>query len=88
MKIHIRTATGDNIELDVKPEDSIKKVKGLIGAQRGIPTHLQRLALGSETLLNNRTVANCKIEEESILRLNLGESVFSALSSHLSIKLF
>jgi len=73
MKIHIRTATGDNIELDVKPEDSIKEVKALIAAksEKAVPTHLQRLALGSETLINNRTVANYKIEEESILRLNL-----------------
>ncbi len=67
MRISVRTITGKAINLEVKPDDTIRTVKKEIQKEEKIRTDLQRLIFFNQILENNRTLSHYKIGDESIL---------------------
>ena len=60
---------GEKITLELESSDTIRGVKDKIQVKAGIPQDQQRLIYDSEQLEDNRTVADYKIQNESLVRL-------------------
>ena len=71
MKIYIKSLTGKNFWLDVRPSSTIGEVKCLIWDKEGIPACQQRLVFNSEQLEDDRTLSEYQIQRESTLHLLL-----------------
>ena len=69
MVIIVRTLTGKNINLDVEPSDTIKTVKDLILKKEGFPPEHQRFIFAGKQLEDNKTLAECKIINQSTIHL-------------------
>ena len=86
MQINIATRTDrGTIEIDVRPNDSIKKVKERIRSKgiqdkTGTPPKIQRLFFDGQQLEDGRTLADYNIQKEStlhlVLRLRGGMQIF------------
>lgn len=71
MLISVRTLQGREINLDVKPNDTIYDVKKKIEDKIKLRVDLQRLNYQDDKPLeNNRTVSSYKIIEEATLQLH------------------
>lgn len=71
MQLFLRTLTGATITLDVEPSDSILSVKRKIQRTEGIIPEEQRLICAGRLLADDKTLADYKIEKESVIHLVL-----------------
>ncbi len=82
MQISVQTFTGRTITLDVKPSDLVASVKSKIQEKEGIPLDQQRLVFGGHKLKDNCTMADCNIQMDSTLHLELrSRSIVSIATS-------
>lgn len=82
MQVSVKTFTGRTIKLDVKPSDLVASVKSKIQEKEGIPLDQQRLLFAGHKLKDNRTMADCNIQTDSTLHLELrSRSIMSVASS-------
>ena len=68
MEILIQTVTGEMIQLAVKPDDSIEKVKAQIQGKEGILPHKQRLLM---ELKDHNTLSDYSVHQKTSLYLHL-----------------
>jgi len=71
MQISIKTLTGKTIYLNVKKNESIKKIKSQIQNKEGIPFDKQRLIFSGKQLEDEKTLNNYDVRKESVLHLLL-----------------
>ena len=69
MQIFVKTIRGKTITLDVKPSDSIEKVKTRIQGKKGIPPDVQHLIFAGKQLENRHTLSEYNVQEGSTLHL-------------------
>jgi hypothetical protein len=69
MIVHIRTLTGRIISLAAEPTDTIELIKTHIQEKECIPMYRQRLIFAKSELENERTLADCEIQNDSKLFL-------------------
>ncbi|XP_030386474.1 NEDD8-like [Scaptodrosophila lebanonensis] len=71
MLIKVKTLTGKEIEIDIKPTDTVDRIKERIEEKEGIPPQQQRLIFSGRQLNDDRTVADYKVQRGSVLHLVL-----------------
>ncbi|XP_074281079.1 ubiquitin-ribosomal protein eL40 fusion protein-like [Silene latifolia] len=69
MKIFVKTVAARTITLDVESTDTIEDVGKKIQKSEGIPSNQNCLIFDGKRLKNSHTLANCGIQNESILHL-------------------
>ena len=69
MQIYVKTQAGKTITLDVDPGDTIESVKAQILDKEGIPVSTQRLVFTGRILANDKTLADYRIQKDSIINL-------------------
>ena len=65
--IHVTFLSGKTITLDVKANDTINKVKAKIQEKEGVAPNLQRLTFDGLELVNDKTLFDYNIQQESTL---------------------
>ncbi|KAJ8642067.1 hypothetical protein MRB53_018761 [Persea americana] len=69
--IKVKTLTGKEIEIDVEPTDTIRRVKDRVEEKEGIPPLQQRLLFAGKQMGDDKTVRDYGIEGGSVLHLVL-----------------
>lgn len=69
MQLKILTLTGDELEIDVEKEDTIRRVKEKIEEREGIPPVQQRLIHEGKQLKDDKSVGNYKLRGGTTLHL-------------------
>jgi len=67
MQIFVKALTGKTLTFDVEPSDSIESIKDKIFDKEGVALEVQMLVFGGKRLENGKTLAEYKIEENSML---------------------
>ena len=67
IEIHVTFLSGKTITLDVMTNDTISSVKGDIQEKEGIPSKQQRLTFDGLQLVNDATLFDYNIQQESTL---------------------
>ena len=86
MKIYVKTLTGKTINIQVEPANTILELKNKIHDKEGIPQERQRLIFSGKELINDRKVADYKIQNESTLNLVLRPIGGCIYSKEINIK--
>ena len=76
MQIFLTTLTRKTVCLDVKPDDTIERVKEKIFEKEGVPIDQQVLVYESKILENDKILAYYNIQKDSTLKLMLGNYCF------------
>eukprot|EP00051_Salpingoeca_urceolata_P011910 m.148149 g.148149 ORF g.148149 m.148149 type:complete len:80 (+) comp17307_c0_seq3:451-690(+) len=71
MLIKVKTLTGREIELDIEPEDSVRRIKERVEEKQGIPPEQQRLIFGGKQMNDDSTAADYKVQGGSVIHLVL-----------------
>lgn len=71
MHISTKTLTGKIWDFEVKPSDTLEKLKEKIQEKEGFPSEQQRLFFASKQLENGKTFAEYNIQKDSMLYLVL-----------------
>lgn len=69
MLLKILTLTGDELEIDVEKDDTIKRVKEKIEEKEGIPPVQQRLIHEGKQLKDDKSVGSYKLRGGTTLHL-------------------
>ena len=72
MRIFVETRSGEKIELEVLPSDTIREIKAQIYEIKGIVSAQQQLFFADENLEDDKTLQDYRIKRESTLVLKLG----------------
>ena len=71
MLIKVKTLNGKEIELDIEPNDKVKRIKECVEEREGIPLPQQRLIFGGKQMNDEQTAQDYKVTEGSVLHLVL-----------------
>lgn len=69
MLLKVLTLTGDELEIDVEKEDTIRMVKERIEQREGIPPPQQRLIYEGKQLKDDKSVESYKLRGGTTLHL-------------------
>mmetsp|Transcript_18015 Transcript_18015/g.59170 ORF Transcript_18015/g.59170 Transcript_18015/m.59170 type:complete len:89 (-) Transcript_18015:75-341(-) len=71
MQIKVKTLTGKEIEFDIEPTDTVKRIKERVEEKEGIPPPQQRLIFGGKQMHDDKTASDYNLEGGSTLHLVL-----------------
>lgn len=71
MQIKVKTLTGKEIEIDIEPDDTVRRIKDRVEEKQGIPPEQQRLIFGGKQMNDEKTAADYSIAGGSVLHLVL-----------------
>ncbi|KXS19897.1 ubiquitin [Gonapodya prolifera JEL478] len=71
MLIKVKTLTGREIEIDIEPEDKIRRIKERVEEKEGIAPDQQRLIFGGKQMSDEKTAKESGIESGNVLHLVL-----------------
>ena len=69
MQLFIKTLAGSTLTLEVKPTNTIESIKQKIQDKEGIPPDQQHLVFKTKQLMNERTLSEYNILNESFISL-------------------
>ena len=67
MQISVKTLAGEILNFDVEPSDSVESLQEKIAESKAWPAQGQRLIFDGKPLENTKTLAECKIDENSLI---------------------
>jgi len=71
MLIKVKNLTGNIIDIEVTPADTIEQVKKKVEEKAGIPPVQQRLIFSGKAMADERTVESYNIQPKAVLHLVL-----------------
>lgn len=71
MLIFVRLLINEMTSMEVELDDTVRSVKQKIEDEGGFPVGQQRLIFGGRSLPDERTLKECKVTKDSVLRLTL-----------------
>uniref|UniRef100_A0A6U4MGY3 Ubiquitin-like domain-containing protein n=2 Tax=Hemiselmis andersenii TaxID=464988 RepID=A0A6U4MGY3_HEMAN len=71
MQIKVKTLTGKEIEFDIEPTDTVKRIKERVEEKEGIPPPQQRLIFGGKQMHDDKSASDYNLEGGSTLHLVL-----------------
>eukprot|EP00292_Cryptomonas_paramecium_P032418 CAMPEP_0113681034 /NCGR_PEP_ID=MMETSP0038_2-20120614/11722_1 /TAXON_ID=2898 /ORGANISM="Cryptomonas paramecium" /LENGTH=77 /DNA_ID=CAMNT_0000599625 /DNA_START=147 /DNA_END=380 /DNA_ORIENTATION=+ /assembly_acc=CAM_ASM_000170 len=71
MQIKVKTLTGKEIEFDIEPTDTVRRIKERVEEKEGIPPQQQRLIFGGKQMHDDKTASDYNLEGGSTLHLVL-----------------
>ena len=72
MIIYIKTFTGKTIPLEVESSETVENVKNKLLDGKGIPTDQDNLLFSGKPLMDDRTLSDYNIQQDSVLELAWG----------------
>uniref|UniRef100_A0ACD5U552 Uncharacterized protein n=1 Tax=Avena sativa TaxID=4498 RepID=A0ACD5U552_AVESA len=69
--IKVKTLTGEEIEIDIEPTDTVDRIKERVKEKEGIPPVQQRLIFGGKQMADEKMAQDYKIKGGDVLHLVL-----------------
>ena len=73
--IQVALPTGNSIDVDVMPDNTIQEVKAIIDEHLGIPIARQCLVWKGSLLQDGFTLRQCRVDHQGTLRMTLAHSI-------------